>query len=185
LAAYALVAVLVAPTIVELGVLPMAAHLFVFYFAMVSSFTPPIALACFAAAPIAGASPHKIGLEASKLGIVAYIVPFLFIYTPALLISTEMNYGFLLPIIAVAKGVIAIAIFSVSVVGFYKKSIGLLNRIILGVMSLAILFPSKYFIFIISITICGTIFLIVNRLLSKRTENEKCEVSVSENQGLN
>ena len=82
--AYALVATLIAPALVELGVLPIAAHMFIFYFATVSSWTPPVAIACFATAAITGANPNRIGWVAMRLGILAYIVPFLFVYSPSL-----------------------------------------------------------------------------------------------------
>lgn len=173
LAAYALVAVLVAPTIIEFGVYPMAAHLFVFYFAMVSSFTPPIALACFAAAPIAGASPHKIGIEASKLGIVAYIVPFLFIYTPSLLLTPDLSAGVLLTTVSVLKAVIALSILAISVVGFYKKNLNIINRLILMVMAIIMLFPAKYFLMIIITIGLGSILLFVNHMFSKNKQNAK------------
>lgn len=84
-AAYILVATLVAPALVELGVNLLAAHLFVFYSAMLSSITPPVALAAYAAAGIAGGNPFGIAVQACRFGIAAFIVPYLFAYNPALL----------------------------------------------------------------------------------------------------
>ncbi len=84
-AAYILVATLVAPALVELGVNLLAAHLFVFYSAMLSSITPPVALAAYAAASIAGGNPLGIAVQACRFGIAAFIVPYLFAYNPALL----------------------------------------------------------------------------------------------------
>ncbi|MEZ5740372.1 MAG: TRAP transporter fused permease subunit [Burkholderiaceae bacterium] len=84
-AAYILVATLVAPALVDLGVNLLAAHLFVFYAAMLSSITPPVALAAYAAAGIAGANPFAIAVTACRFGIAAFIVPYLFAYNPALL----------------------------------------------------------------------------------------------------
>ena len=89
-AAYILVATLVAPALVELGVNLLAAHLFVFYSAMLSSITPPVALAAYAAAGIAGGNPFGIALQACRFGIAAFIVPYLFAYNPAL-IGVEAN----------------------------------------------------------------------------------------------
>lgn len=178
LAAYALVAVLVAPTIIELGVYPMASHLFVFYFAMVSSFTPPIALACFAAAPIAGASPHKIGLEASKLGIVAYIVPFLFVFTPELLLSTETSRGIVMIVLALLKAIIAITLLSISIVGFYKSKISIISRIILGIMALALFLANEYIVYGLAIVIGGIVLLLLNKLFLKKNNMEKDIVKV-------
>ncbi|MEM6341681.1 MAG: TRAP transporter fused permease subunit, partial [Pseudomonadota bacterium] len=83
---YLLLAVLVAPSLVETGVEPIAAHLFIFYLGMMSMVTPPIGIGAFFAASIANASPMATAFEAMRLGWTAYIVPFLFVATPALLL---------------------------------------------------------------------------------------------------
>ena len=84
-AVYLLLATLAAPTLIQLGVPAIAAHMFVFYYGMLSMITPPVALAAFAAASIAQASPMRVGWESVKLGWVAFLVPFLFVYQPATL----------------------------------------------------------------------------------------------------
>jgi TRAP transporter 4TM/12TM fusion protein len=84
-AVYILLAVLVAPAMTELGIVPLAAHLFIFYFGMMSMVTPPICMACFAAATIAESDPMKTGMAGMRLSIVALIVPFLFVLEPSLL----------------------------------------------------------------------------------------------------
>ncbi|MFK2826396.1 TRAP transporter fused permease subunit [Bacillus sp. B190/17] len=178
LAAYALVAVLVAPTIVDLGVQPMAAHLFVFYFAMVSSFTPPIALACFAAAPIAGASAQKIGVESSKLGIVAYIVPFLFVFSPAMLLTYQVDYSVSLITFSIVKAVIAISILSISIVGFFKSPISLFSRIVLFILAIALLLPNDDFILMISTFGVGLALIGVKYFLFKKPNKKVIETSV-------
>lgn len=83
--AYIVMSSLVAPALIQLGVTPLAAHMFVLYFAVLSCITPPVAIASYAAAAIAGANAMKVGLESVKLGIVAYIIPFLFVWNPVLL----------------------------------------------------------------------------------------------------
>ncbi|GGH67893.1 C4-dicarboxylate ABC transporter [Compostibacillus humi] len=85
-AAYIVQVPLTIPALIELGVSPLAAHMFVFYFAAMSAITPPVALAAFAAAGIAGSEPMKTGLTAVRLGIAAFIVPFIFVYGEALLL---------------------------------------------------------------------------------------------------
>ena len=84
---YLLLATLAAPPLVELGLEPIQAHLFVLYFGMLSMITPPVALAAFAAASLAEARQMRTGFEAMRFGWCAYLVPFLFIYNPALLMS--------------------------------------------------------------------------------------------------
>ena len=84
-AAYIVTGTMAAPALIDLGVLPLAAHLFVFYFAIISAITPPVALAAYAAAGIAKDDPMKIGLTACRLGLAAFIVPFFFAIEPALI----------------------------------------------------------------------------------------------------
>ncbi len=84
--AYMIVAALAVPTLIKLGVPTMSAHLFSLYFALISVITPPVALAAYAAASIAESNMLRTGLTASRLGIVAYVVPYMFIYSPALLL---------------------------------------------------------------------------------------------------
>jgi len=83
--AYIIQATLVAPALVDLGADPLAAHLFVFYYAVLGQITPPVAVAAFAAAPIAGTSSTSVGWRAFALGIPAYVIPFLFVANPELL----------------------------------------------------------------------------------------------------
>ena len=84
-AVYVFLAIIMAPALVTIGVDPVAAHLFVVYWATVSYITPPVALAAFAASGIAKASPMKTGFTAVRLGIVTFLVPFFFVYQPALI----------------------------------------------------------------------------------------------------
>jgi TRAP transporter 4TM/12TM fusion protein len=89
LAVYVLLASLVAPALVAVGLEPMAAHLFVLYFGMMSMITPPIALAAFAAASIAKADPTMTGIASVKFGWTAFIIPFLFAFSPTLILIGE------------------------------------------------------------------------------------------------
>lgn len=85
-AAYILTAVMIAPAMVSLGVQPMAAHLFVFYFSIISMITPPVALAAYAGASIAGSDPMKTGYTAMWLGLNGFIIPFMFLTRPGVLL---------------------------------------------------------------------------------------------------
>jgi len=86
-ACYIVLAVLVAPALIKMGVVPIAAHLFVFYFGIISAITPPVALAAYAAAGIGNTDPFKTGWYATKLGLAGFIIPYMFVYGPALLIQ--------------------------------------------------------------------------------------------------
>jgi TRAP-type uncharacterized transport system fused permease subunit len=84
-AAYAIAAAVVAPGLIRMGVLPLSAHMFIFYFAILSAITPPVALASFAAASMAQADMWRTSVIAVKLGLATFIVPFMFWLSPALL----------------------------------------------------------------------------------------------------
>lgn len=86
-AVYITVAALVVPALIEIGVVPIAAHFFALYFGVVSSITPPVALASFAAAAVAGAPPMATAVESARIGIAKYLVPFAFVYNPSLVLE--------------------------------------------------------------------------------------------------
>ena len=86
-AAYAVAASVVAPGLVQLGIPQLTAHFFVFYFAVLSAITPPVALASYAAAGISGANPMETSVASFKIGIAAFIVPFMFFYNSAILMD--------------------------------------------------------------------------------------------------
>ena len=89
LPAYLIIAIMIAPAIVKAGVDPLAAHMFVLYFAVYSSIVPPIAYGCFVAAPIAGAHPLITSFIALRISIVGLLVPFVFVYSPSILIVVD------------------------------------------------------------------------------------------------
>lgn len=86
-AAYAVAASVVAPGLQQIGIPPLVAHFFVFYYAVLSAITPPVALAGYAAAAISGTDPLKTAITSFKFGLAAFIVPFMFFYSPALLMQ--------------------------------------------------------------------------------------------------
>lgn len=86
-ACYLVLAALVAPAIIQLGVLPMAAHLFVFYYGIISNVTPPVAMAAYAAAGIADCNPSRCGFQAFRLSIAGFLLPFFFVYNNVLLFN--------------------------------------------------------------------------------------------------
>lgn len=86
LPAYLIIAIMIAPAIIKAGVLPLAAHMFVLYYAVYSSIVPPIAYGCYVAAPIAGGHPLKTAFVALRISVVGLLVPFVFVFSPSLLL---------------------------------------------------------------------------------------------------
>lgn len=86
-AAYLVLASLVAPTMIQLGIPPLAAHMFIFYFGCISSIPPPVALAAYAGAGLAGCDPNKTGYKAFRLAFCSFLMPYLFVYNPVLLME--------------------------------------------------------------------------------------------------
>jgi len=121
---YVLLAVLMAPALTQLGVAPLAAHLFIFYFGMLSMITPPVALATFAAMSIAGSRLWPTGWAGMKLGIVAYIVPFIFALQPTLLLQGHW-VDVTLAILTAVIGVLAL---SAGCAGFLFRRLAIWER---------------------------------------------------------
>ena len=132
---YVLLAALVGPAIVSAGVDPIAAHLFLLYFGMMSMITPPIALAAFAAAAISKADAMATGLAAVRIGWASFVIPFIFVGTPALLLK-----GTPADMIAdLVEAMIGIFAMSVAVVGFFDRKLGMLARVGLAALGAATL----------------------------------------------
>ncbi|MBP5856707.1 TRAP transporter permease [Marivibrio halodurans] len=117
-AAYAVAASVVAPGLIELGIPALTAHFFVFYFAVVSAITPPVALASYAAAGISGANAMETSVASFKIGIAAFIVPFMFFYNSALL----MEGGTVEILRAGATAVVGVFLLSSAVQGWFLGS---------------------------------------------------------------
>lgn len=162
--AYILCASVAAPAIVKMGVPVMAAHLFVVYFSCLSTITPPVALAAYAAAGIARAGPMKVGFTAVRLGIAAYIVPFMFIFAPALLLIGTSGQ-ILLAIPTALIGTYALAR------GVQLRSAHPLERILMIIAALMLIKPGIY------TDIVGGILILlgfmVSRFLLRERVNQK------------
>jgi len=139
-AAYIIQAALTAPALVQLGVAPLAAHMFIFYFAIISAITPPVALAAYAAAGISGADPMKTGFQACKLGIAAFIVPYMFVYAPTLLAIGSPG-SIALTTVTALIGVLAL---SAASVGYFLRKASIIERILLLGAALSLIKPGIY-----------------------------------------
>ena len=146
-AAYIFLAILLAPALIQVGLDPMAVHMFIFYWGMLSFITPPVALGAFAAASIAKTPPMQTGFEAMRLGSVIYFVPFLFVYEPALVLQGSAAAIALYTGLALA----GVAIFAYAMQGylplvgplFPSRWYGIPLRIVLIVAAILIAVPAE------------------------------------------
>jgi len=123
---YIITSAIAAPALLELGVPLLVSHMFVFYFGIMADLTPPVALAAFAAAPIARAPGMSIGLTATKIAVPGYVVPFMAVYEPALMMQGD-NWAD--TIYMAFKAVVAIGLWGAAMIGFLKGELGWIERI--------------------------------------------------------
>ncbi|WP_272009962.1 TRAP transporter permease [Roseovarius sp. ZX-A-9] len=134
---YITLAALVVPSLIDMGVTAMGANLFVFYFGALSGVTPPIALTTYAAAGIAGSNPWQTGWTAAKMGLVSFIIPFMFVYTPALLLDGSIVSIILATLTALA-GVMA---FTAAIQGYIEAPLKWWERLAFAIAALLLVSP--------------------------------------------
>jgi TRAP-type uncharacterized transport system fused permease subunit len=134
-AAYVIQASLTAPALIQMGLLPMQAHLFILYFSSIAVITPPVALAAFAAASLSEGNATTIGFKAFRLGLVAFIVPYMFAYGPGLIMEdTLINF-----LLATCTSIIGVFFIAVSLTGWFKANYNIFGRVLLFGASLLLL----------------------------------------------
>jgi TRAP transporter 4TM/12TM fusion protein len=161
-AAYILTVILAGPVLVDLGVKPLAAHLFVFYYACLSCITPPVALAAFAGAGIAGSKPFATGFESMRLAIIAYLVPFIFVYHPVLIWQGSW-YAILLSFASAVLGCVAIGS---ALLGYLAGRLNLILRSVLLGGAFLLIMPGLYSD-LAGVAILGLIYLFMNLAAKK------------------
>ena len=164
---YLLLATLAAPPLIELGIEPMAAHLFVLYFGMMSMITPPVAIAAFVAGNMAGAHPMKTGFEAVRVAWPAYLVPFIFALSPGLLLAGDWVDN----IFAGAATTGGVFLATIGLVGYFLRPVPMWQRWAFGAAGLSLMMPPQLFegVNIINLTglIVGAGLLAKERLSAK------------------
>ncbi|WP_372829421.1 TRAP transporter permease [Psychrobacter maritimus] len=149
--AYIITATMAAPALAGFDVPILAAHMFVFYFGVFANITPPVCLAAFAGAGISGGDPMKTGYLSLKLALAGFIVPFMFIYNPAMLMIDPTGLAvtakeFPLPpvmdiVIAVVTSVVGVIGLSAALEGYFKGTMNSITRIILAIGALLLIYP--------------------------------------------
>ncbi|MDX1702110.1 MAG: TRAP transporter large permease subunit, partial [Melioribacteraceae bacterium] len=152
--AYIITATMAAPALAAFDIPILVAHMFVFYFGIFANITPPVALAAFAGAGISGGDPMKTGFQALKLSIAGFIIPYLFVYNPAMLMIDTTGVAtnakeFPLPeisaiVLIAVTSIIGILALSAAVEGFFKVNMNFISRLILGGGALLLIVPETY-----------------------------------------
>jgi len=162
-AVYISVATIMAPALIRLGIEPLCAHLFVLYYGCICVITPPVALASFTAAGISGASPAKTGWTSFRIGLVAFIVPFIFVYQPVMLMyGTVMEI--LLCVVTSLAGCWSLA---AMIEGWFSTGLNVLERGMLGLGWLLLMIPG------LATDVAGIAVVLAGYILQKRRAGGK------------
>ena len=162
---YVVTATIAAPVLInDFMVAPLAAHMFVFYFGIVADITPPVCLAAYAGAGIAKANPFKTGMTAVKLAIAAFIIPYVFIYNPMLVLVDVIAWKLIIGVLAAVLGMIGV---SSAVIGFFIRNSRVWERIILLGAGLMLIIPE-----FLSSGIGLVLIVLVWSIQKKRPEEE-------------
>ncbi len=138
--AYLIIVLVMGPAIEPMGVPTLTAHLFVVYFGVLSSITPPVAIAAFAAAPIARANPIAIGIDACRMALIGFIIPFVLIYNPSLSLVVDFTVeGF---VWVCLRLVLAIWLLSTGVSGFAAARLPMWQRLLRVALGVLVLMPA-------------------------------------------
>lgn len=166
--AYIIAATVIGPVLIKLGATPLSANLFIFYFACMSAITPPVALVAYPAAAIAGANPIKVGFTAWKMALTAFIIPYIFVFSPALLLKGTVGEILL----ATVSSLIGVSMLAGSLQGWFLRTIGWISRVILFVGAILLIVPG------LTTDIIGSVCLIVVLLINGiRGSNHEAKVS--------
>jgi TRAP transporter 4TM/12TM fusion protein len=157
-AAYLIAAILLAPMLIKLGIVPLAAHMFIFYFAVISMITPPVALAAFAAAAISQSDLWDTGIEAFKIAIPGFLIPFVFVYNTSLLLQGPL-WEIIWRTLVTVVGIVALA---GTVIGFFARKAKLWERLLLLIGALLLIVPEMITDFV-GMAMVGAVFLIQRR----------------------
>ena len=137
-AVYLILATVVAPSLIQLGVTPLAAHMFVFYFGIISSITPPVALTAFAAAAVGGGDSMRVAAKAFVLGIAAYCIPYVLVYAPEMMLTGSVTAA----LVRFAISIAAVFAVALAVVGYIRVQLTLVCRLLAGIAGLLLITPN-------------------------------------------
>lgn len=165
---YVITSTIAAPALVQMGIPVLAAHMFAFYFGIVADVTPPVALAAYAGAGIAAANPMKTGVQAAKLSVAAFIIPYIFVMNPVLLMINVTPLGLIQPIITAVVGMWGLG---TSLTGFYLVKMKSWERVLFFIGGVCMVDPGSI-TDIIGIVILGALAL-NQKMRAKKAANSQ------------
>ncbi len=154
---YIVTSTIIAPALIKMDIMPLAAHMFVFYFGIMADLTPPVCLAAFTGAGIAGSDPGRTGLNATRIALVAYVMPYMFIYTPMVLLEQVQAPMLALIVSAGLMGILALA---GSLQGWMWKDLSAPSRLFMVIPALAAFLPNPAIKAASLVTICVMLFFL-------------------------
>src|SRR5690625_1897150 len=161
---YVVTATIAAPALINgFDLAPIAVHMFVFYFGIVADITPPVSLAAYAGAGIARANPFKTGVTAVKLAIAAFIIPYIFVFDPILVLVDVTAIPLILTVITAILGMIAV---SSAMIGYFIRNSRAYERLILFVAGVCLIIPE------LAISLVGLVLLAVIWFLQKQRDDD-------------
>jgi len=173
---YVVTATIAAPALInDFGVAPLAAHMFVFYFGIVADITPPVCLAAYAGAGIAKANPFKTGIIAVKLAIAAFIIPYIFIFNPILVLVDVTPLKLIIAVTTAILGMIAV---SSAMIGYFIRNSRLWERGVLLIGGLLLIVPE------LLTSIIGTLLIAIIWFIQRNRKDETNDANILNSQLL-
>jgi TRAP-type uncharacterized transport system fused permease subunit len=167
---YIVCSTIIAPALIGMKVVPIAAHLFVFYFGIMADLTPPVCLAAFAGAGIAGASPAKTGAMATKIALASYLLPYVFVYNPMFLLQKVVLFDLAILVVSALLGVLALAC---SFEGWFSRNLKIYERMVVGIISITAIHPD------LTLSVISSILLIIVFVYFTMTAKKEAMTSLS------
>lgn len=160
---YIVCSTIIAPALVGMSVLPLSAHLFVFYFGIMADITPPVCLAAFTGAGIAGASPSKTGFTATRIAIASFMLPYCFVYNPMLLLQKIIYWELAILVVSAFLGVMMLA---GALEGWLFRDLRIPERIVVGIAAITAIHYD------IMASVCSIIVLLVLSIFFYKTKDK-------------
>ncbi len=164
---YVITATIAAPALIQLGVPIIAAHMFVFYFGIIADITPPVALAAYAASGISGGNPMKTGIVAAKLAIAAFIVPYIFVYAPVILMVKATPMEVMVAAVSAVTGMWGLGL---AMIGYWYTDVHWTVRIVSFMAGLMLIAPGLM-TDVMGATILVGIYFLQRRKLSTKLQS--------------